>query len=53
LVDLAQYLSGWIIFGLWELDFDDGIGNWEIWVNWENFGLERFLDFPISTVVIY
>jgi hypothetical protein len=49
LADPAQYLSSWIIFGLWKLDFDDGIGNWEIFGgiggilgNWEIFGFSNF-----------
>jgi hypothetical protein len=38
LANPAQYLSGWIILGLWKLDFGNGIKLGEFWENWENFG---------------
>jgi hypothetical protein len=48
--DPEQFLSGWIIFGIWKLDLEIGriLGeSGEFWV------IGRFLDFAISTVVIY
>jgi hypothetical protein len=53
IADPAQYLSGWIIFGLCKLDFGNGIGNIERFLgNWEIFASILYSRYKQNVVTI-